>query len=367
QYLNNDGWQMETYPENDWYNMPVRIERSQDGQPVEISVQMDGYDIHAQVWLAEVGLTRLYLLDTNIPKNPPHLRNITHRLYGGDRERRMQQELLLGIGGVRALKTLGIQPTVYHMNEGHSAFLVLERFREAMKEKTLSFEEARELIWASSVFTTHTPVPAGNERFSLDLMTKYVKPLVDDLGLDWHSFLALGKVNPHDKEETFCMTVLALKLSSLNNGVAKIHGRVSREMWKGMWPDLPVSEVPIRSITNGIHTPTWISHDLRELLASYLGPSLQERPWDLKVWDAAERIPDIEFWRTHQRRRERLVFFARKRLRQQFERQGLRSEAVERAEGIMNPHALTLGFARRFATYKRGNLLFTDPDRLYRL
>ena len=367
QYLNNDGWQQESYPENDWYNMPVRIERDTAGEPVRIQVAMDGETVHAQVWKAMVGRTPLFLLDTNIPENPLRLRAITRSLYGGDRERRIQQELLLGIGGRRALTALGIEPAVFHMNEGHSAFLALERMRILMQEKRLSFPEAIEVIWASSVFTTHTPVPAGNERFSMELMRKYVKPITDGLGIDWQGFVALGRVNAGDEREDFCLTVLALRLSALNNGVAKLHGKVSRAMWQGIWPGLPQEEVPIRSITNGIHTLTWISHDLRELLTLYLGPKLNEQPWDMSVWDRVDMIPDVEYWRTHQRRRERLVFFARKRLREQMERRGVRGEVLEQATSVLNPHALTLGFARRFATYKRCNLLFTDPDRLHRL
>ncbi|MCX7047710.1 MAG: alpha-glucan family phosphorylase [Candidatus Sumerlaeota bacterium] len=367
QYLNNDGWQQERYPENDWYSMPVRIVANDKGEAVKIRGKLNGENLTAQVWVAQVGMTPLYLLDTNIPENPPHLRQITRSLYGGDRERRIQQELLLGVFGCRALKALNISPHVYHMNEGHSAFLALERLRVMMQEEKLTFKQAVEIIWASSVFTTHTPVPAGNERFSMDLMRKYVKLITDELGLNWNEFIGLGRINPYNEQEDFCMTVLALKLSALSNGVAKLHGTVSRRMWRDIWPGLPVDEVPIRHITNGIHTLTWISHDLRELLTSYLGPKLNEKPSDMTIWDRVDVIPDVEFWRTHQRRRERLVFFARKRLHAQIQNKGGRGQELELAQNILNPHALTLGFARRFATYKRGDLLFTDPDRLARI
>ena len=367
QYLNNDGWQQERYPENDWHTMPVQLQRDASGEPVKVDVAMNGFTVWAQVWRAQVGMTPLYLLDTNIAQNPPEHRAITRRLYGGDRDMRIRQELLLGVGGVRALRSLGMRASAYHMNEGHSAFLALERLRRLMHEQDLSYDEAREHVWATNIFTTHTPVPAGNERFAEDLMRQYLSPMAIDLGLEWKDFMALGRVDPNNAQEDFCMTVLALKLSALNNGVAKLHGVVSRNMWHDLWPDLPVNEVPIKSVTNGIHTLTWISHDLRELLVTYLGPNLVEQPSDASIWERVDRIPDTEFWRVHQLRRERLVFLARSRLRAQVERHGASREAVERATSVLNPQALTLGFARRFATYKRGDLLFSDPDRLERI
>ncbi len=366
QYLNPDGWQQERYPENDWYHMPVSQMRDDAGKPVRITVDIMGSPVIAQVWRVNVGRVPLYLLDTNFEENPPDARAITTQLYGGDRETRIRQEVLLGIGGTRALHALGIQPTVYHLNEGHSAFLVLERMRLLM-EDGLTFDEARQVVWASNVFTTHTPVPAGNERFDPQLAYKYLLPHLNRLGLRWEEFLALGRENPGNNLEPFCMTVLALKLAAHCNGVSELHGKVSREMWKSLWPNLPVEEVPIKHITNGVHTFSWLSHDMGELYITYLGPKYVERPWDFSIWERVDRIPDAELWRTHQRRRERLVFFARKRLKQQLGNRGAGSAEMRQAEGILDPHALTIVFARRFATYKRGTLLFSDPERLYRI
>jgi len=366
QYLNPDGWQQEQYPENDWYHMPVTLVRDGAGLPIQITVEMAGTPVHAQVWRVNVGRVPLYLLDTNIKANAPEQRLITATLYGGDREMRIRQEVLLGIGGVRALEAVGAAPTVFHINEGHSAFLCVERLRRLMEEG-LTFHEAAQVVWSSSVFTTHTPVPAGNERFDPQLVFKYLSPYVSRLGIRWEEFLALGRENPQNNMEPFCMTVLALKMSAHCNGVSKLHGEVSRNMWHELWPNLPESEVPIRSITNGCHIPSWVSHDMSELYYNYLGPKYVDRPWDFSVWERVDRIPDAELWRTHQRRRERLVFFARKRLRRQFSRRGAGSAELRQAEGILNPQALTIVFSRRFATYKRGTLLFTDPERLYRI
>ena len=366
QCLNPDGWQQEQYPENDWYHMPVTLVRDEAGHPVKITVDMAGIAVHAQVWRVNVGRVPLYLMDTNIKENAPEQRVITATLYGGDREMRIRQEVLLGIGGVRALEAVGATPTVFHINEGHSAFLIVERLRRLMEEG-LTFNEASQVVWSSGVFTTHTPVPAGNERFDPQLVFKYLSPYVSRLGIRWEEFLALGRENPQNNLEPFCMTVLALKMSAHCNGVSKLHGEVSRNMWQDLWPNLPESEVPIRAITNGCHIPSWLSHDMSELYYTYLGPKYVDRPWDFSVWERVDRVPDAELWRTHQRRRERLVFFARKRLRRQFSRRGAGSAELRQAEGILNPQALTIVFSRRFATYKRGTLLFSDPERLYRI
>jgi glycogen phosphorylase len=366
QYLNPDGWQQERYPENDWYHMPVTLMKNDKGEPICISVDMAGKDVKAQIWQVNVGRTELYLLDTNIPDNCEAERAITTTLYGGDREMRIRQEILLGIGGTRALKVLGLEPTAFHINEGHAAFLLLERIR-VMMEEGLGFDTALQIVWASSVFTTHTPVPAGNERFDPALLQKYFHKYIESLGLKWDDFLSLGREDPTDTLEPFCMTVLALKLTAYCNGVSKLHGDVSRDMWKDLWPNLPSQEVPIKHITNGVHTRSWISHDLSDLFEKFLGPKFVERPWDFSVWDRLEKIPDAELWRMHQRRRERLVFFARKRARQQMKNRGAGETELRMAEGILDPYALTIVFARRFATYKRGTLLFSDPERLYNI
>ena len=367
QMLNADGFQQESYPENDWYNMPVERKEGKDGLPLKISVDMAGQQVVAQVWEVKVGRSSLYLLDTNIEENSPHIRNITATLYGGDKETRIQQEILLGIGGIRALRALGINPAVTHMNEGHAAFLGLERIREIMGERNFTYEEAKEVVWPTNIFTTHTPVPAGNERFDIGLMDKYFRAWPQILGISWKDFLGLGRVNVDDDKETFCLTVLAIKLAAYANGVAKLHGVVSRDMWKGIWPGLPINEIPIGHVTNGVHTRTWISSGMLELLDRYLGPHFEDKPTELDIWNRMERISDEELWRTHERRRERLVAFVRERIREQYKRTGSVERRIRQAEDALSPYALTLCFARRFATYKRGNLLLRDPERLLRL
>lgn len=367
QYLNADGFQQEEYPENDWYNMPVRQCVNAKGEYVKIAVEMAGEHVLAQVWEAKVGRSSLYLLDTNIEENTPANRVITATLYGGDKETRIRQEILLGIGGIRALRALGINVAVSHMNEGHAAFLGLERIRELMTGHGMSSKEATQALWATNIFTTHTPVPAGNERFPLELMERYFSSWARELGLDWTSFMALGRERPDDDKELFCMTVLALKLSAYANGVSELHGHVSRDMWKAIWPGLPTEEVPIGHVTNGVHPRTWISSPMLELLDRYFGPRFSEEPTNLATWDRIERISDDELWRTHERRRERLVVFARDRLKRQMMRQGVSEKGLARANDALSPTLLTISFARRFATYKRGNLLLTDPDRLIRL
>ncbi|MGD9940088.1 MAG: alpha-glucan family phosphorylase [Clostridia bacterium] len=367
QYLNADGYQQEEYPENDWYNMPVRRCDNAKGEPVKIAVEMAGEHVVAQVWEVKVGRSSLYLLDTNIDENTPSNRLITATLYGGDKENRIRQELLLGVGGIRALRAVGVNPVVTHMNEGHAAFLALERIREIMADQGFTFSQAAQAVWPTNIFTTHTPVPAGNERFSIELIEKYFRSWSHDLALDWKAFLALGRERPDDDSEPFCMTILALKLSAYANAVAKLHGVVSRDMWQNLWPGLSKDEVPIGHVTNGVHPRTWISNTLLELLDRYFGPRFAEEPTNLAIWDRIERISDEELWRTHERRRERLVVFARDRLRVQMRRMGVSEKGLVRANDALSPYALTISFARRFATYKRGNLLLSDPDRLLRL
>jgi starch phosphorylase len=367
QVLNADGFQQESYPENDWYNMPVERRTGKDGNPLKITVDMAGRQAVAQIWEVKVGRSSLFLLDTNIEENPADIRNITAALYGGDKETRIRQEILLGIGGIRALRVLGINPVATHMNEGHAAFMGLERIRELMTERALSFEEAREAVWPTNIFTTHTPVPAGNERFDIALLDKYMRSWPQILGISWKEFLALGRENPNDDRESFCMTVLALKLAAYANGVARLHGEVSRVMWRGLWPGLPLDEVPIHHVTNGVHPRTWVSSGMVDLLDRYFGPHFEEEPTDLAIWDRMDRISDEELWRTHERRRERLVAFVRERIRQRIDRTGSQRHYTGQAEDALSPYALTLCFARRFATYKRGNLLLRDPERLLRL
>jgi starch phosphorylase len=367
QYLNADGWQRERYPKNDFYNMPVQLERREDGTPVTIQVDYPGRRVTAQVWRAQVGRVPLFLLDTNIPANSRQDQDITDELYGGDLEMRIQQEIMLGIGGIRALKALGVRPTICHMNEGHSAFLALERIRILMEEQGLSFAEAREAASAGNVFTTHTPVPAGIDRFPPQLMDRYFSNYYKGLGLSREEFLALGSGNPADNGEPFSMAVLALRLAAHTNGVSRLHGRVARKMWRRLWPNVPEDEVPITSITNGIHIPSWISFDMASLYDRYLGPRWLKRPIDQTIWERVDEIPDGELWRIHERRRERLVAFGRQCLREQLKKRGAPPSEIERAGEVLDPEALTIGFARRFATYKRATLILRDPDRLARI
>ncbi len=367
QYLNADGYQQERYPENDWYNMPVSICRTPDGEPVKISVQIGESLVVAQIWQVSIGRTSLYLLDTNIADNNEQNRAITSSLYGGTKETRIQQEILLGIGGIRALHALGINPAVAHMNEGHSAFLAIERMRELVKGQKLSVAEAIEALKPTHIFTTHTPVPAGNERFTPELMQKYFHSIVDGIGIGFHDFMALGRENANDELEHFCMTVLAIRLSAYSNAVSALHGEVSRDMWKGLWPELPTEEVPITSVTNGVHIRTWLSHDMTDLLDRYFGPRFYDDPTHLDIWERIDRVSDEELWRTHERRKERLVAFARERLGSQYLNRGVARNQLGEAKEVLSPYAFTISFARRFATYKRATLLFRDKERLYKL
>lgn len=367
QYLTPDGWQQERYPIYDFEQMPITLVKDANDQQVLIEVDLPGEVLKARLWKAQVGRVSLFLLDTNIGENPQHLRGLTARLYGGDLEMRIRQEILLGIGGIRALWAMGLEPRVIHMNEGHSAFAGLERIRVFMQEHQLTLEAALELVASSSVFTTHTPVPAGNDRFPPDMMQRYFEPYARHLGLAWKVFMALGREDPRDDNEFFCMTVLALRLSRFNNGVSVLHGHVSRNMWKRVWPQYPVEDVPIGAITNGVHMPTWVAYDMAMLYDRYLGPTWREDPDTRRVWRQAETIPESELWRTHERLRERLVDFVRFSLKEQLRKKGARAKEVEAAESVLDPQVLTVCFARRFATYKRANLILSDKERLIKL
>ncbi|RMH57077.1 MAG: glycosyltransferase family 1 protein [Candidatus Hydrogenedentota bacterium] len=366
QRLNSQGWQEEQYPDNDFYVLPSSPVLDANGEPETIEILVGERSVKVHIWRVKVGRVDLYLLDTNLAENHPDDRKITGQLYGGDREMRLKQEIVLGIGGVRALHHLDIHPAVYHMNEGHSAFATLERANILMK-KGLSFTAAKNYIRATSVFTTHTPVPAGNDYFAPDLMIRYFRKYCEEIGIDLAQLLSLGRINPEDKNEYFCMTVFALRLSLWCNGVSKIHARVSKNMWKGIWPDVPFDEIPIKPLTNGVHIPSWISYEIGLLYDRYLGPRWSEDPDNQKVWEKSLTIPDTELWRTHERRRERLVSFARRRLAWQRMRRGAAPSAVEESRTVLHPEALTIGFARRFATYKRAILIFRDPERLARI
>ena len=362
QYLNAAGWQQEAFEDNDFHILPIEFVPN-----VQVHVTLPDGAVTARVWRAVVGRIQLYLLDTNLPANRPEHRAITAQLYGGDLDMRIKQEILLGIGGVRALDALGLRPTVYHMNEGHSAFLALERIRTIMESQHLSFAEASVLASSSLIFTTHTPVPAGHDYFPAGLMDRYFSTFYPRLGISRREFLALGRQDPANDNEDFCMTVLALRLAAFSNAVSKLHGAVSRRMWNSIWRGLPESEVPIGHVTNGVHFRSWVSLEMNQLYDRYLGPKWRHEPADAELWKRTESIPAGELWRTHERRRERLVAFARRRLQAQLKNRGASQSAIDEAEEVLSPDALTIGFARRFATYKRATLLLRDPERLARI
>ncbi len=367
QYLNIDGWQQEAYVENDLFNMPVELVRTEGGQPLTISVDYPGRAVLAQIWCISVGRIKLYLLDTNIAPNSPVDRMITSSLYGGDRELRIRQEILLGIGGLKALLAMGISPTVCHMNEGHAAFMALERIRQLRNSKNMTFDEAVEATRSGNVFTVHTLVKAGLDEFEVELMDKYFGSYFPHLGVNRQRFLSLGRMLPDDEHEPFKMPVLAIRLSGYINGVSKLHGEISREVWGSLWPGVPEKEVPIISITNGIHMKTWLADEMGSLYQRYLGPAWSEGVFDKTVWGSVDQIPDEELWSVHQRCKEQLVVFARQRLTTQMQRRGRCHGELKQAEEVLDPDVLTIGFARRFAAYKRGDLLLKDAKRLAKL
>ncbi len=367
QYLNADGFQQESYPINDFAHLPLQLQTDKEGNPLRVSVPLPGRELHARVWKVQVGRVPLYLLDTNIDDNPREEdRNLTDRLYGGDRRKRIRQEILMGIGGVRMLDMLDLRPNVLHMNEGHSAFLALERIRQYMFEDNMPFEEARELAGASMVFTTHTPVPAGLERFGFDLIDEHFTDYYQQMGLSRDQFIDLGR-EQMDGYQLFSMPVMAERMSGMANGVAALHGHVSRKMWQWNYPGVPSHEVPIGSVTNGIHLMTWLSREMAGLFDRYLDPDWRDDDSNPEVWEGVHSIPDAELWRTHERRRERLVAFVRQRLHFQLERRGVSQSEIRSADEVLSPDALTIGFARRFATYKRATLFMRDVERLNKI
>ncbi len=364
QYLNPDGWQQEAYTENDFHRLPVEPVLGSDECQLRIYIPTDDHQVSAVVWRVNVGRVPLYLLDTNVEENRPEDRAITGQLYGGDMEMRIRQEILLGVGGIQALECLNLTPAAFHMNEGHAAFLSLERVRRAMIAANLSFSEALQTTRVSNVFTTHTPVPAGHDRFPTQVMDKYFKHYYPQLGLTLEQFMGLGRTNPADTNEQFCMTTLALRLSAWRNGVSKLHGKVSRKMWEQMWPQVPEEEVPIGSVTNGVHVGSFISNELAELFDRYLSAAWRSEAGDPALWGRIATIPSSELWRSHERRRERLVAIARTELRAQLQQRGAGPADLSAAEEVLDPQALTIGFGRRFATYKRATLLLRHPERL---
>ena len=358
QALGPDGWQEEEYRPIELGSQPAHLLRDDAGRPLCVQVPFAGRDVQAALWQIDVGQTRLILLDSNVTANSPQDRAICSRLYGGDFEMRIQQEMLLGIGGVRAIQALGLQAVVCHMNEGHSALLAVERIRMLMEETGAAFEEARLPVTAATVFTTHTAVAAGIDLFSPELVRRHLGHYYAELGLDDHMFIGFGRTNPNDDHEPFSMALLGLRFSGFRNAVSKLHRRVSQALWQSAWPNLPVDQVPIAAITNGVHLPSWVAHEIGELYDASVGPAWRDEPANPPMWKQVSEIPDEALWGAHVRQRQRLIERAGAQQRETAARGGVPAPAP------LNPEALTIGFARRFATYKRAPLLFRDPLRV---
>ncbi len=368
QHIDAKGWQHDLYEEHDFDEMPVSEVTDTAGKPIVISVELEHRNVQVKVWKASVGRIPLYLLDTDIEANAPHDRLITHQLYGGDMEMRICQEIVLGMGGVRALAAIGIDPAVWHMNEGHSVFLGLERIRQHVQGSQMGFYDALELVRGNTVFTTHTPVAAGHDAFPLALKDRYFRMYWESMGLTRHEFLALGlETAPDGRHELFSLTVLALNLSGWCNGVSRLHGQVSSEMWKDFWPGVPASENLITHVTNGVHTLSWLAPEMMDLFDQHLGVEWRANLTNAPFWEGVDRIPDSLFWGVHQNLKRRMIERIRERCVEQLVRNGEGAADIREVESLLNPDYLTIGFARRFATYKRATLLFQDMDRLARI
>jgi starch phosphorylase len=364
QYLDRAGWQREQYLQTDINQLPMEAAIGKNGTPVVVSIETRAGAISAKVWRVKVGRCDLLLLDSNVEGNAPEDRELTSRLYGGDGRVRIRQELLLGVGGFRALKAMGIAPGVLHLNEGHSGFAVLEALRTRMQEEGINFDQALPRMAREVVFTTHTPVPAGHDRFAPGLIEEHLGPLRESLGLSHERLMALGRENPGNHHEEFCMTVLGLKVGYRANAVSALHGEVSRSMWKVLYPGRSEDDVPIGHITNGVHVPTWLAPQMFRLYARHLGPSWHERSGDAEIWEGIENVDDGELWETHLSLKARLLDFVRRRAVDQARHRGESPETLQRLGRILSPDALTIGFARRFAIYKRANLILKDIQRL---
>jgi starch phosphorylase len=367
QTLDSEGWQQELYLNNDTELLPIERVMDPQGQPLKVAVETATGTLRASVWRVEVGRTTLLLLDSNIEENNESDRQLTARLYGGDARVRIRQELLLGVGGLRALHALGIDPSVLHLNEGHSAFATLEKIRSLMEATGLPFGEVMRDVAAMTVFTTHTPVAAGHDRFPAGLVEEHLGKIREGLHLSHDDFMGLGRVNTNDHNEPFCMTVLALKLSRYANGVSALHGTVSRRMWHPLYPNLTEERVPIGHITNGVHVQTWVAPQMALLFDRHLGTNWDKKQRHPEVWEGIDTVDDAELWETQQVLKARLINFVRNRLVAQARRREEPEAAVEKAMEALDLNALTIGFARRFATYKRAKLIFEDVERLTEL
>ncbi|QDT70012.1 Maltodextrin phosphorylase [Planctomycetes bacterium MalM25] len=364
QHLDGEGYQQEEYLDTKVENQPMDPAIGADGEPITVSIDTRNGALQAKVWLMRVGRIKLYLLDCDVEGNSPQDRELTSRLYGGDTRTRIRQELVLGIGGVKALRALGITPGAYHLNEGHSAFAPLEVMHGMMQDDGLSFDEALREVAKHTVFTTHTPVPAGHDRFDAGLIEEHLGPTRDKLGISHDQLMGLGRVEPQNNEETFCMTVIGLKLSRRANAVSSLHGHVSRAMWANLWPWRVEEEIPIGHITNGVHVPSWLALPMRQMYDRYLGVDWPKRLSEPETWEGIYDVDPGELWETHHALKSRCLDFVRRRLSRQCRRRSEDESYVEAARQALDPSALTIGFARRFATYKRADLFTQRLDDL---
>jgi len=364
QRLNSDGWQHEEYVHTDVTKLPMQVAIGANGEPIRLRLDTRTGAISAKVWRMRVGRCDLLLLDSDVEGNEPQDRSLTSRLYGGDNRTRIRQELLLGVGGYRVLRAMGVAPGVLHLNEGHSGFAVLEAIRDRMQEEGVDFRTAASQVSREVIFTTHTPVPAGHDRFDADLIEEHLGPLRDELRISQEDLLGFGRVHPEDYHEQFCMTVLGLKLSRRANAVSALHGEISRSMWWSLYPNKPEDAVPIGHITNGVHVPSWLAPQMKRLYDRHLGGDWQGRSGDKHTWAEIEKVDDGELWETHLTLKAQLIEFARYRLIAQASRRSESKESMARLQKLLSLDALTIGFARRFATYKRANLILADIEQL---
>ncbi|MCH8841061.1 MAG: alpha-glucan family phosphorylase [Planctomycetes bacterium] len=367
QHLDTEGWQQEEYVNTKVENLAMEPARDSNGNPITIAIDTRDGQLLAKVWLMHIGRIPLYLLDCDVEGNRPEDRELTSRLYGGDVRTRIRQELVLGVGGVKALRALGIHPGVYHLNEGHSAFAPLEVIREKMKDDGLPFDDALREVAHCTVFTTHTPVPAGHDRFEGKLLEEHLGPLREQIGITYEQLMGLGRVEPQNEDETFCMTVIGLKLSRRANAVSSLHGHVSRRMWANLWPWRVEEEIPIGHITNGVHVPSWLAYPMQMLYDKYLGVDWQHNMGDPEVWQKIYTVDPGELWETHNTLKSRLLEFVRRRVSRQCRRRNEDEASILAARSVLDPSALTIGFARRFATYKRADLFMRNLDQFVSL
>ena len=364
QLIPPDGWQQELYPEADYYQMPISRAKDREGNDARITVTGPDGNIHADVWKIQVGRIPLYLLDANIYENSPKIREITANLYSGDGRTRLSQEVLLGIGGMKALEAMGIYPKVCHINEGHCSFSALERLAQVVSQYNVDLKTALEIVPRTTVFTTHTPVAAGQDEFGTDLVQPVLKPYENRLGVSVDEILSWGQINGPNSKEPLSMFILGMHLSQYRNGVSELHGHTARQMWRHVWPERSLDEIPISHITNGVHISSFISPEFAILFDRYLGPDWYLASRKPENMERIDNIPDEEVWWAHELNRTRLINICRQKLIQQYKRQNAPNAIIEEAETILDNDVLTIGFARRFATYKRGDLLFKDIDRL---